>query len=86
MHSWQKKPAKLRNSKKEWRNEHTEQKTTEAARRMAWEQALASSRIEGFEPDAEYLADVEKNIREEITGEEFREKNIALAKTASNKP
>jgi len=53
---------------------------------MAWEQALASSRIEGFEPDAEYLADVEKNIREEITGEEFREKNIALAKTASNKP
>lgn len=60
-------------------------KTTEAERRMNWEQALASSRIEGFVPDAEYLADVEKNIRGEITGEELRDKYIALAKAAGNK-
>ncbi len=50
---------------------------TEAQRRMSWEQALASARIEGFEPGAEYLADVEKNILGELTDEEFREKYIA---------
>ena len=46
-------------------------KTTEAERRMNWEHALASSRIEGFGLDAEYLAYVEKNIRGEVTGEEI---------------
>jgi hypothetical protein len=58
---------------------------SEAVRRMNWEQALASARIEGFEPGAEYLADVEKNILGELTDEEFREKYITRAKIAGSK-
>ena len=58
---------------------------TEAKRRMSWEQALASARIEGFEPSAEYLADVEKNIEGELTDEEFHEKYITRAKTAGSR-
>lgn len=52
-------------------------KSTEAGRRLAWEQALASARIEGFEPDADYLADVERNIAGQLSGDEFLAKYIA---------
>lgn len=59
--------------------------TTEAERRKNWEQALANSRIEGFNPDCEYLDDVEKNIVGEISDEDFRQKyiNRAMSKSGS---
>jgi hypothetical protein len=41
--------------------------TTEADRRRAVKQTLASWRIEGFEPDAEYLALLERYVAGEIT-------------------
>ncbi len=52
-------------------------KSTEAGRRLAWEQALASARIEGFEPDADYLADVERNITGQLSDAKFEAKYIA---------
>lgn len=56
---------------------------TEAERRMSWEQALASSRIEGFIPNQEYLDDVEKNITGELSDEAFEQKYIERAKAKS---
>lgn len=55
-------------------------RSTEAQRRKSWEQALASARIEGFKPSAEYLADVERNITGELTDKAFEEKYLGKAK------
>lgn len=52
-------------------------KSTEAGRRKAWEQALASARLEGFEPDADYLADVERNITGALSDSDFEAKYTA---------
>lgn len=52
-------------------------RSTEAGRRKAWEQALANAKIEGFEPGADYLADVERNIIGELSDADFQEKYLA---------
>lgn len=52
-------------------------RSTEAERRKAWEQALANARIEGFEPSADYLADVERNIIGELSDADFEAKYLA---------
>jgi hypothetical protein len=41
--------------------------TTEADRRRAVTQTLASWRIEGFEPDAQYLALLDRYVAGELT-------------------
>lgn len=45
---------------------------TQDDRRKAVEQTLASWRIEGFEPDAEYLALLDRYIAGELTTEDLR--------------
>ena len=45
---------------------------SEMERRHSVEQTLASQRIEGFEPDAAYLALLERYIRGELTLKEVR--------------
>ena len=52
---------------------------TEAERRFAHEQALASSRIEGDVPTAESLADTEAVIVGKMTPEEARARSLARA-------
>ena len=47
-------------------------KFTEQDRRDAVAQALASCGIEGFEPDAEYLALVERFIKGELSADDLR--------------
>lgn len=47
-------------------------KSTEQDRRRAVTQTLASWRIEGFEPDAKYLALVERYIAGELTTDDLR--------------
>ena len=54
-------------------------RSTEAQRRKSWEQALASARIEGFKPSAEYLADVEANIIGELSDNDFEKKYLGKA-------
>lgn len=54
-------------------------RATEAQRRKSWEQALASARIEGFKPSAEYLADVERNIIGELSDNDFEKKYLGKA-------
>jgi hypothetical protein len=46
--------------------------TSESDRRRAVTQTLASWRIEGFEPDAEYLALLERYVAGELTLAEVR--------------
>ena len=46
--------------------------TTEAVRRRAVTQTLASWRIEGFETDAEYLALLDRYVAGELTLAEVR--------------
>lgn len=55
---------------------------TEAERRAANDQALASTRIEGHEPTAEFLADCEAVARGSMTAEQARAASLqrALAK------
>ena len=47
-------------------------KFTEQDRRDAVTQAVASCRIEGFEPDAEYLALVERYVTGELSTDDLR--------------
>ena len=47
-------------------------KVTEQDRRRAVDQTLASWRIEGFEPDAEYLALVERYVAGELSTDDLR--------------
>ena len=61
-------------------------KFTEQDRRNAVDQTLASWRIEGFEPDAEYLALVERFVTGELSTDELRryldEAEIAVSSAA----
>jgi hypothetical protein len=56
--------------------------TTEAKRREAHEQALASTRIEGHVPTPEFLADCEAVIKGTMTEEEARAASLARALAA----
>jgi hypothetical protein len=51
-----------------------------AKRRFNMEQAIADARIEGFVPDAEFLAETEAVIRGEMTNDELRERIFARAR------
>jgi len=53
--------------------------TTEAERRYAHEQALASAMIEGYEPTPEFLADCEAVIAGTMTREQVRAASLARA-------
>jgi hypothetical protein len=53
--------------------------TTKAQRRLAHEQALASTRIEGHQPTPEFLADVEAVIEGAMTIEEAGAASLARA-------
>jgi hypothetical protein len=53
--------------------------TTKAQRRVAHEQALASTRIEGHIPTAEFLADCEAVIEGTMTREQARAASLARA-------
>lgn len=60
---------------------------TEAERRYNLNQALASTRIEGHGPTAEFLADCEAMIKGEITREEAMARSRARAmEKISNMP
>ena len=53
--------------------------TTKAERRIAHEQALASTRIEGHKPSPEFLADSEAVIEGTMTREQARAASLARA-------
>jgi hypothetical protein len=53
--------------------------TTEAQRRLAHEQALANTRIEGHVPTPEFLADCEAVIAGTMTREQARAASLARA-------
>lgn len=53
--------------------------TTKAQRRLAHEQALASTRIEGHQPSPEFLADCEAVIEGTMTHEQARAASLARA-------
>lgn len=53
--------------------------TTKAERRLAHEQALASTCIEGHLPSSEFLADCEAVIKGTMTSEEARARSLARA-------
>ncbi len=52
---------------------------TQAERRIAHDQALASTRIEGHEPTAEFLTDCEAVIAGTMTREQARAASLARA-------
>lgn len=52
---------------------------TEAERRLAHEQALASTRIEGHVPTPEFLVDSEAVIQGAMTREEAGQRSLARA-------
>jgi hypothetical protein len=54
-------------------------KTSKAERRWAHEQALASTRISGHQPSAEFLADCEAVIEGTMTHEQARAASLARA-------
>lgn len=53
--------------------------TSEAERRWAHEQALASTRISGQVPTPEFLSDTEAVIKGTMTNEEARAESLARA-------
>jgi hypothetical protein len=55
---------------------------TMAERRMRLEQALANTRIEGHQPSAEFLADMEAMITGQLDAEEVRRRIIERAQAA----
>ncbi len=55
---------------------------SKAERRMRLEQALANTRIEGHEPTAEFLADMDAMIEGSLTPEQARQRIIARARAA----
>lgn len=54
--------------------------TTKAQRRLAHEQALASTRIEGHQPSEQFLADCEAVIDGTMTREQARAASLARAR------
>ncbi|MEO8120233.1 MAG: antitoxin VbhA family protein [Rhodoferax sp.] len=61
-----------------------ETRVTEAERRRASEQALASSLIEGHTPTPEFLADVKAVNNGTMTNDELRARSLARALDADN--
>jgi hypothetical protein len=57
-------------------------KSTEAERRLAHEQALASARLSGHEPTPEFLADCEAVIKGTMTQEQAQAASLARALAA----
>lgn len=53
--------------------------TTKAERRLAHDQALASTRLEGHQPSAEFLADCEAVIDGTMTRDQARAASLARA-------
>ena len=53
--------------------------TTKAQRRLAHEQALASTRIEGHQPSPEFLADCEAVIDGAMTHDQARAASLSRA-------
>jgi hypothetical protein len=53
--------------------------TTKAQRRLAHEQALASTRIEGHRPSPEFLADCEAVVEGAMTRDQARAASLARA-------
>lgn len=58
--------------------------TTPEQRRAAFDQALASTRIEGHEPTPEFLADCEKVIAGEMTDEQMAAESLRRARELDN--
>ncbi|TAK91249.1 MAG: hypothetical protein EPO06_05710 [Burkholderiaceae bacterium] len=58
---------------------HSGYSGTEAQRRIAHEQALANTRIEGHIPSAEFLVDCEAVIAGTMTREQARERSLRRA-------
>lgn len=58
---------------------------SEAERRMRLEQALASTRIEGHQPSAEFLADMQALISGQLSDDEVRERIIERARAADRR-
>lgn len=58
--------------------------TTKAQRRLAHEQALASTRIEGHQPTPEFLADCEAVIEGTMTRDQARAASLARALAKDN--
>jgi hypothetical protein len=71
MHRW------LQDGERFWGRKQMDM--TEAARRWAHKQALASARIEGFEPSAVFLADCEELNAGRITDGEFSARSALRA-------
>ena len=55
---------------------------TKAERQLSHEQALASTRIEGHEPTAEFLADCEAVVEGTMTPDQARAASLARALAA----
>jgi hypothetical protein len=53
--------------------------STEAERRVNYEQALATTRIEGHEPTPEFLTDVEAVVAGAMTPDQARAASLARA-------
>lgn len=53
-----------------------------AERRMRLEQALANTRIEGHQPSAEFLADMQAMVDGQLSAEEVRRRIIERAQSA----
>ncbi|MBB2486263.1 antitoxin VbhA family protein [Mitsuaria sp. WAJ17] len=58
---------------------------TVAERRMRLEQALASTRIEGHQPSAEFLADMQAMVTGQLGAEEVRRRIIERAREADRR-
>ncbi len=58
--------------------------TTKAERRLAHEQALASTQIEGHQPTAEFLEDCEAVIEGRMSLEQARAASLARALAADD--
>lgn len=56
-----------------------------AERRMRLEQALANTRIEGHQPGAEFLADMEAMVTGQLSAEEVRRRVIERAQEADRR-
>ncbi|MFG6448912.1 antitoxin VbhA family protein [Roseateles sp. BYS180W] len=56
-----------------------------AERRMRLEQALASTRIDGHQPGAEFLADMEAMVTGQLSAEEVRRRIVERAQEADRR-
>lgn len=55
---------------------------TEERRRYSMEDAIANTRIEGHEPSPEFLADCERFVRGEMSGDQVRAASLQRALAA----